>query len=224
MSNIFLLEDDKNLNRGISITLQKEGYSVFSAHSISEAEKIINEEDFSLAICDITLPEGNGMDIGRRIREKSSCYLMYLTALDREIDIVSGYDSGADDYMTKPFSLMVLVSKVNAIMNRMKGSRERVLITGEFEIRTEETQVYKNGVPVNLSRKEYQLLRYLVDNAGHIVSKEKILEHIWEIDGQFIDDNTVTVNISRLKSRLETDCISNVRGLGYIWTEKVIGK
>lgn len=224
MSNIFLLEDDKNLNRGISMTLQKEGYSVFSAHSIAEAEKIINEEDFSLAICDITLPEGNGMDIGRKIRKKSSCYLMYLTAMDKEIDIVSGYDSGADDYMTKPFSLMVLVSKVNAIMNRIKGGRERVLITGEFEIRTEEMQVYKNGVPVNLSRKEYQLLRYLVDNAGHIVSKERILEHIWEIDGQFIDDNTVTVNISRLKSRLETDCISNVRGLGYIWTEKVIGK
>lgn len=224
MGNIFLLEDDKNLNRGISMTLRKEGYSVFSAHSIAEAEKIIDEEDFALAICDITLPEGNGMDIGRKIRKKSSCYLMYLTAMDKEIDIVSGYDSGADDYMTKPFSLMVLVSKVNAIMNRMEGTKEKVLISGEFEIRTEEMQVYKRGAQVNLSRKEYQLLRYLVDNAGHIVSKDRILEHIWEIDGQFIDDNTVTVNISRLKSRLETDCISNVRGLGYIWTEKVTMK
>ncbi len=138
--------------------------------------------------------------------------------------MVNGYDTGADDYITKPFSLMVLVSKVNALMRRIGGRTEHksVLACGEIEVNCQEMKVYKNGREIVLSKRELQLLLYLWENAGRIVSKENILTNIWDMDGQFVDENTVTVNISRLKNKLETDEISNVRGLGYIWSGNVI--
>lgn len=222
MKVILLLEDDENLNRGISLKLSKEGYHVLSAFSIKEAEDFFTKEEIHMVISDITLPDGSGLDFGKRVREKSDVYLLYLTALNQEIDIVNGYDTGADDYITKPFSVNILTSKVNALMRRL-GEKETVVLTsGDIEVYIKDVQVKKAGVMISLSKTELQLLIYLLENAGQIVSKESILEKIWGIDGQFVDDNTVTVNISRLKNKLETDCISNVRGLGYIWTGKVV--
>lgn len=179
MQKILLLEDDLNLNRGIALLLSREGYEVRQVYTIKEAKEAFQKGDYALVISDITLPDGTGLDFGRMVRAGGDTYLIYLTALDQEIDIVNGYDTGADDYITKPFSLMALVSKVNALMRR-------------------------------LSKVQAQ-----------IISKESILEHVWDIDGQFVDDNTVTVNISRLKNKLGTEEIANVRGLGYIWTGKV---
>ncbi len=226
MQEILLLEDDRSLNRGITLTLQKAGYKVASAFSLSEAEEYYKKTGFDLIISDITLPDGSGLDFGRKVREEGNTYLIYLTALDSEIDIVNGYDCGADDYITKPFSLMVLVSKVNALMRRMDHAAEEkhMISSGEIEVNYQEMKAYKNGAEVSLGRKELQLLVYLMENAGRIVSKESILEQIWDVDGQFVDDNTVTVNISRLKNKLKTDEISNVRGLGYIWMGKAVKK
>ena len=226
MNRILLLEDEINLNKGITLTLQKAGYQVMSAFSLSEAESYLEEENFALIICDITLPDGSGLELGRKVRERSDTCFMYLTALDSEIDIVNGYDTGADDYITKPFSLMVLVSKVNALMRRIDHKEESgsILICGDLEVNCQEMKVRKDGREISLSKKELQLLVYLWENTGRVVSKENILEHIWDVDGQFVDENTVTVNISRLKNKLGTDEISNVRGLGYIWTGKVIKK
>lgn len=224
MREILLLEDDENLNRGITIILQKAGYKVTSVFTLSEAQKLVAEGEFSLIICDITLPDGNGLDLGRMVRQSGNTYFIYLTALDSEADIVNGYDTGADDYITKPFSLTVLVSKVNALMRRLDGAEEinGSMVSGEIEVDYRNMRVQKKGEEIALSKKELQLLLFLWENAGQILSKENILEHIWDTDGQFVDDNTVTVNISRLKNKLGTDNISNVRGLGYIWTEKVI--
>lgn len=226
MNRILLLEDEINLNKGITLTLQKAGYQVMSAFSLSEAESYLEEENFALIICDITLPDGSGLELGRKVRERSDTCFMYLTALDSEIDIVNGYDTGADDYITKPFSLMVLVSKVNALMRRIDHKEESrsILICGDLEVNCQEMKVRKDGREISLSKKELQLLVYFWENTGRVVSKENILEHIWDVDGQFVDENTVTVNISRLKNKLGTDEISNVRGLGYIWTGKVIKK
>lgn len=223
MQEILLLEDDKALNRGITLTLQKAGYQVTSTYTLSEAETCFDSNTFALVISDITLPDGTGLDFGRKVREAGDTYLIYLTALDSEIDIVNGYDTGADDYITKPFSLTALVSKVNALMRRIDSSAEfrRRMSSGELEINFQEMKVYKSGKELSLSKKELQLLIYLWENAGQILSREKILGHIWDVDGQFVDDNTVAVNISRLKNKLETDEISNVRGLGYIWTGSV---
>ncbi len=223
---ILLLEDDESLNRGITLTLQKAGYTVTSAFTLAQAENALEKEQYSLIICDITLPDGSGLEFGRKVREISNTYFIYLTALDSESDMVNGYDTGADDYITKPFSLMVLVSKVNALMRRIGSTEEykSIMVCGEIEVNCQEMKVYKGGQEVLLSKKEMQLLVYLWENAGRILSKENILEHIWDTDGQFVDDNTVTVNISRLKNKLATDEISNVRGLGYIWTGNVVRK
>lgn len=223
MREILLLEDDEALNRGITLTLQKAGYQVTSAFTLSQARKFFENGLFTLVISDITLPDGTGLDFGKQVRESGSTYLIYLTALDSEVDIVNGYDTGADDYITKPFSLMVLVSKVNALMRRLDNEKEQkqVMTSGAFTINLGEMKVYKNAQELVLSKKELQLLIYLWENAGRILSKEKILEYIWDSQGSFVDDNTVAVNISRLKNKLETDEISNVRGLGYLWTGKV---
>ncbi len=231
MQEILLLEDDEALNRGITLTLQKAGYKVVYAYSLGQAEEYFQKSAFALVISDITLPDGTGLDFGRRIREAGNTYLIYLTALDTEADIVNGYDTGADDYITKPFSLMVLVSKVNALMRRLESSGEHkgqefqnIMVSGDVQINCQEMKAFKNGEELFLSKKELQLLVYLWENAGQILSRDKILEHIWDVDGQFVDDNTVTVNISRLKNKLETEEISNVRGLGYIWTGNVTRK
>lgn len=224
MKNILILEDDENLNRGISLKLSKEGYRILSAYTIREAKMLFDREEVDLIISDITLPDGNGLDFGRAIREKSAVYFIYLTAMDQEIDIVNGYDAGADDYMTKPFSVNILTSKVNALMRRISEKDAGMLIAGDIEVSTKDMQVKKAGTPIALSKTELQLLTLLLENAGQILSKESILDKVWGIDGQFVDDNTVTVNISRLKNKLGTECIANVRGLGYLWTGKVIRK
>lgn len=224
MKQILLLEDEENLNKGISFKLGKEGYQVFQSYTIADAKSIFDSEKIDLVICDITLPDGNGLEFGEYIRSKSNVILIYLTAMDQEIDIVNGYDTGADDYITKPFSVNILTSKVNAFMRRLVDSDEDIYISGDIEVSIKDMQVKKADTIIPLSKTELQLLIYLLENAGHILSKENILQYIWGNDGQFVDDNTVTVNISRLKNKLNTENIENVRGLGYIWTEKVSRK
>ncbi len=224
MNTILLLEDDENLNRGISLKLSKEGYRVLSAYSRSDAENLWKADNIQMVICDITLPDGSGLEFGKMVRSQSEIYLIYLTALDQEIDIVNGYDTGADDYITKPFSVNILMSKVNALMRRLDKKELSVIISGEIEVYIKDMLVKKAGNMILLSKTEIQLLVYLLENAGKIISKESIMEKIWGIDGLFIDDNTVTVNISRLKNKLGADYISNVRGLGYVWTGKVTKK
>ncbi len=221
MKQILLLEDDESLNKGICLKLTKEGYQVLSAYTIREARSIFETEIIDLVICDITLPDGNGLDFGKTVRERSDVILIYLTAMDQEIDIVNGYDVGADDYITKPFSVNILTSKVNAFMRRLYKKEIEVFISGDIEVAVKEMQVKKAGTLISLSKTELQLLILFLENSGQILSKDQILDRVWGTDGQFVDDNTVTVNISRLKTKLGTEYIANVRGLGYIWTEKV---
>lgn len=224
MKTILLLEDDENLNRGISLKLSKEGYRVLSAYTLCEAKDLFEKDRIDLIISDITLPDGSGLDFGKYVREKSETWFIYLTAMDQEIDVVNGYDTGADDYLTKPFSVNILVSKVNAMMRRLQEKDAGFLICEDLEVSVKEMQVNRAGEPVALSKTELLLLVYFLENAGQILSKEKILERIWGVDGQFVDDNTVTVNVSRLKNKLKTEKIANVRGLGYLWTGKVSRK
>ncbi len=225
MQKILLLEDDRNLNRGITLTLEKEGYQVFSAFSAAQGERLFEEQQVDLVICDINLPDGSGLDFCQSIRKKSRVYFLFLTALDQEVDIVSGYQAGADDYITKPFSLMVLVSKVRAFLRRASGGEEKeLLISGEIRLFPSRMKAFRQEgqqqIPLTLSKKEMQLLLYFMENPGQIISKEQILEHVWGLEGQFVDDNTVPVNISRLKAKLGNPYIENIRGMGYIWTKE----
>lgn len=226
MKQILLLEDDENLNHGIAFKLEKEGYHVLPAFGVSEAEQLFAANEVDLIISDITLSDGNGLDFCAEIRKKSNVYIIFLTAMDTEIDMVLAYDMGADDYVTKPFSLMVLVSKVHACMRRMENVVKTRISSAGVMVSYEEMKAFRIGEhgpeELALSKKELQLLLYFMEHAGKIVSKEQILEHIWDMDGQFVDDNTVPVNISRFKGKLGIDVIRNIRGMGYIWTEETI--
>jgi DNA-binding response OmpR family regulator len=187
---------------------------------MEEAEKYFNRGNVDLIISDITLEDGNGMDLCRKIRRSSNVYIIFLTALNQEIDVVNGYDIGADDFITKPFSLMILTSKVNALMRRIEKKDNQVIGSGDIRILLQSMKVYQAGEELQLSKKELQLLAFLMEKAGQILSKEQLLEHIWDIDGQFVDDNTVSVTISRLRSKLREEYIQNVRGMGYIWVKE----
>ena len=179
MKRILLLEDDRALNRGISLKLEKEGYEVLSAFSVKEAEEQFQKGKLDLIISDITLPDGNGMDFCREVRKRSDVYIIFLTALDQEVDIVNGYDCGADDYITKPFSLLVLISKVNACMRRTEKQSGQILISGDLEVHCHTMQVYRNRDAIVLSKKEIQLLICLMEHAGTVLTKEQILERVW---------------------------------------------
>lgn len=231
MAKILLLEDDTSLNRGICLKLGKEGYEVLSAVRVSQAEEMFRENEVSLIISDITMEDGNGLDFCRSIRRVSDVFLIFLTALDQEVDIVNGYDAGADDYITKPFSLMVLISKVNALMRRIGQDQEdrgQNLVSRDIRVLCREMRVFKGDEELTLSKKEMQLLLYFLEHPKQIISKEQILEAVWDIDGQFVDDNTVPVTISRLKKKIagdgEPEYIKNVRGLGYLWTAEASKK
>lgn len=230
MAKILLLEDDESLRRGISLKLEKEGYEVLSAEGTSEAENLFEENDIALIISDIAVTDGNGLEFCRAVRQKSRVYIIFLTALDQEVDIVNGYDAGADDYITKPFSLMVLISKVNALMRRIDQTEDTgtELVSGAFKVCCPAMRVYRDEEEILLSKTEFKLLLYFLENPEQIISREQILSAVWDVDGQFVDDNTVPVTISRLKKKLAGDAaydyIRNVRGLGYLWAKKVTRK
>ncbi len=231
MAKILLLEDDAGLNRGISLKLEREGYEVLSAAGVSRATELFRENEVSVIISDIIMEDGSGLEFCRKIRRVSDVHLIFLTVLDQEVDIVNGYDAGADDYITKPFSLMVLISKVNVLMRRIGQAGEehgQTMLSRDIRVRCGEMRVYKGEEEILLSRKEIQLLLYFLEYPRQIISKEQILEAVWGVDGQFVDDNTVPVTISRLKKKITTDedyeYIRNVRGLGYLWTTEVLRK
>ena len=228
MANILLLEDDESLNRGISLKLEKEGYEVLSAEGVTGARQLFEENDIDLIISDITMDDGNGLEFCRSVRKVSDVHFIFLTALDQEVDVVNGYDAGADDYISKPFSLMVLISKVNALMRRIGGKHaaveEQIIGSRDIKVQCHEMRVYKEEQELFLSKREIQLLLYFLENPKQVISKEQIVEAVWDIDGQFADDNIVPVTISRLKKKLgdgNYEYIKNVRGIGYLWTAEV---
>lgn len=222
---ILLLEDDDSLNHSVSLKLKKECYTVYSAFTVEEALDFFQNKNLSLIICDISLPDGSGLDFCAQVRKESDILFLFLTALDREEDIMAGYRQGADDYITKPFSLPVLVSKVNALLKRFPSEDPQAVISDNITLFPEEKRAMKNGVYLNLTAKEYSLLSFFMENPMRILSKNQLLEAIWDIDGNFVDENTLSVNIRRLREKIEDNpsapvLLKNVRGLGYIWERK----
>lgn len=222
-TDILLLEDDESLRRAVSFKLTKEGYHVLTAPDIKTASALYRKHHPPLLLCDISLPDGSGLDFCRKIRQESDVYILFLTSYDTEQDMIKGYDAGADDYIAKPFSLSVLVSKVNAMMKRrFPPEQEHVIRSGAIELFPEESRAKKDGAYLTLTANEYKLLSCFMENPVHILSKNKLLEAVWDIDGNFVDENTLAVNIRRLREKIEDDpakpvYLKNVRGLGYIW-------
>lgn len=237
MGKILLLEDDKSLNRGISFKLKKEGFEVETAFCIEEAKNIFDNNKIDLIITDIGLPDGSGFDFCEEIRKTSNVYIIMLTALDEEFNAVMGYEIGADDYVTKPFSLAILVSKVKAFMKRARNNEkekisENILISEDIEFDYGDYTLILNREDtekVQLTKTEGKLLKLLMENAMNIIQKEQILDILWDMDGNFVDDNTVAVYMRRLRKKVEKDpsepiFIKNIRGIGYKWNAGCVRK
>lgn len=224
--NILLVEDDDSLSRGISLKLSKEGYTVSTAMTIAAAEQIFTTDTFDLIICDIGLPDGNGLDFCIQVRKTSAVLFLFLTARDSEIDMVQGYDAGADDYVTKPFSLSVLIAKVNAMLGRVRQAPVKSLCSDEITLHLDERRAFKGTIPLNLTPNEWKLLQLFLQHPRYILSKSQLLEALWDNESEYFDDNAVAVNIRRLREKIEEDpgkprYIKNIRGMGYSWDVEV---
>lgn len=225
---LLVVEDDKGLANGIVFSMQRDGHEVFHADRLKKAVRLFEEQTPDAVLLDLNLPDGDGMDFCRMIREKSQVPVIMLTARDLETDEVQGLLSGADDYLTKPFSLAVLKARIDTVMRRSRShslkecqkSREE-LVCGPLCLIPGLMKVYLEGEEIDCSATEYRLLHYLMENRGQILLKEQILEHVWDHAGSFVDENTLQVAIRRLRRKLHDDgaearYIKTVRGMGYL--------
>ncbi len=220
--DIFLLEDDDAIALGLCYSLQNEGYNVTLAKSVSEATDIVEKSDFALYILDLTLPDGSGYDVCKKIKSLGDRPVIFLTAYDDEVNVVMGFDLGADDYITKPFRLKELLVRIKSVLRRYnKAGGDTTVKIKDITINTNEAKVYKNGEEIVLTAMEYRLLLILLNNRGKVLSRSQLLENIWDVEGDFVEDNTLTVYIKRLRDKIEEDAaspqiIKTVRGLGYV--------
>ncbi len=229
MERILLLEDEESVNRGVSFTLDKEGYDVCSCRTVEEALRVFDEFSPQLLICDVTLPDGSGLDVVRYARERSGAYIICLTALDSEIDQVMGYESGADDYVTKPFSPSELMARVDALHRRVVAARSRdevsyleEMTSGDFVLNLRSRTLKKRGQLVELTQVEFQIMEYFFANPGKALSRTDILTRVWG-EEYFGEEKIVDVNIRRLRMKIEEtpsepQYILTVWGFGYKWS------
>ena len=224
MSNILLLEDDLSLINGLSFALRKQGYGLEVARTIKEVDTVWAEGKYDLLILDVSLPDGSGFEICEKVRQTSKVPIIFLTASDEEVNIIMGLDMGGDDYITKPFKLGVLLSRINALLRRagdFSRTDTEIQSNGLKAILTQ-GKVYKNGELLDLTAGEYKLLCLFMQNPGTVLSKEQILDKLWDNEGNYIDNNTLNVYIRRLRTKVEDNpsnpqMILTVRRMGYKW-------
>ena len=214
---ILLVEDDIHLKEGLVEVLTEEGYSVEPVSFAKEANEKIQANSFDLIILDVSLPDGNGFDLCVKWRESGvETLILFLTASDEEYQIVKGLDAGGDDYITKPFRLLELMSRIRALIRRNKKT---IYKKDGLNIDLEKFSVIKQGRTVYLTNTEFQLLSVLITNAGRVIERKLLLQSIWDDAGVFIEDNTLSVHMSRLRDKIGKKYIRTVRGIGYMWEE-----
>ena len=228
-NNILLLEDDMSLIDGLQYSLKKNGYAVEVARTVSEAKRLLqNIDQYDLLILDVTLPDGTGFEICEMVRNRNEHIpIIFLTASDEEVNVIRGLDSGGDDYITKPFKLGELCSRIRALLRRAgvtPQDKASVLKCGDISIDFLSCRVILNNKILELTNAEYRLLCLLVRNTNRIVSRDIILNDLWDGTGNFVDDNTLSVYIRRLREKVETDAshpqrLITIRGFGYQWKE-----
>lgn len=224
MSRILLLEDDLSLIDGLAYALKKQGFELDIARTVKEAGMLWTEGRYELLILDLGLPDGSGFEICQKVRQVSKVPIIFLTASDEEMNIVKGLDIGGDDYITKPFKLGVFLSRIQALLRRandFKTDNTRITSNG-IVVQMLKGQAYKDGKPLELTAGEYRLLCIFMQNPGIVLSKEAILDKLWDSDGNYVDDNTLAVYIRRLRMKIEEDpgspkMLLTVRGMGYRW-------
>ncbi|HLU20877.1 MAG TPA: response regulator transcription factor [Bacillaceae bacterium] len=221
---ILLVEDDKTIASGLDYSLQQDQFSTILCYNVESAKKIIQEQlkDISLCLFDLSLPDGSGYELCKLVKERADVPVIFLTAVDDEVNVVMGLDMGADDYITKPFRIRELLSRIKSVLRRyQKHSQSNSMIElGDVRINLLEGKVYKHGEEVVLTALEYRLLLVFANHLGQVMSRNQLLEQIWDVAGDFVNDNTLTVYIKRLREKLEDDpqsptIIKTIRGLGY---------
>ena len=219
---VMVLEDDTDLAEGIELSLQSEELNFIICKTIAEARKALELYQFGLLIFDINLPDGNGLEFCRELKRKIQIPIALLTAKGMEMDIVKGFESGADDYITKPFSLMVLRARIRALLRRNITANEQEYRNSVFLFRFETMEFYKNGMPIELSKTEQRILYLLISNPNRILTRERLLEWVWTEGTEYVEDNALSVGIRRLRDKLEDDSsnpsyIKTIYGKGYVW-------
>lgn len=224
MSKILLLEDDLSLISGLSFAFQKAGYETDIVRTIQEADRVWQEGKYDLLVLDVSLPDGSGFTFCEKVRRVSRVPIIFLTASDEETSIIMGLDMGGDDYITKPFKLAVLMSRINAILRRSRhfGQSEAQLCSHGIRMELLEGQAYREGERLELTAVEYKLLRLFMENPNAVLSARQIMSRLWDCDENFVDNNTLTVYIRRLRAKVEDDPnkparIVTVRRMGYKW-------
>src|SRR5688572_16521102 len=222
MLSILFVEDDTTIAMGVEYSLKQDGFQVSLAHRLEEARDLLRHGSFDLVLLDLGLPDGSGYELCKEIRAAGDMPIIILSARDEETSIVLGLDLGADDYLTKPFRLRELISRMNAVLRRRGPveASDHTLTCGDVMVVTGQAKVFKNGREVILTALEYRLLLALVANQGRVLTRARILSQIWDVDEDFVNDNTLTVYIKRLREKLEDDpqnpvLIKTVRGMGY---------
>lgn len=218
MKKILLVEDNEKIVMGLKYSLEQENFQVISALNIEETKNILKQEKIDLILLDVTLPDGNGFDICKLIKEKLDIPVIFLTAQDEETSVVIGLDLGADDYIVKPFRTRELISRINSVLRRYDKSTEKsnIIQYKNIKIDVNMAKVYKNNEELIFTSLEYRILLMLFKNQNKLITREQLLERIWDIAGNFVNDNTLTVYIKRIRAKLEDDSIiRTVRGLGY---------
>ncbi|OPD23674.1 transcriptional regulator [Clostridium botulinum] len=237
MTKILLVEDDTALAIGVEYTLKQENYEVKRAKNLKEAREILKEEELDLILLDLMLPDGSGYDFCSEVREESLIPVIFMTACDEEANVVLGLDMGGDDYITKPIRIRELLSRINAVLRRRTKEAEsknknikennlnsNKIISKDIIIEPLKAKVFKGEEEILLTAGEYKLLLILLENKGNVLSRNILLEKIWDVDGSFVDGNTLNVYIKRLREKIEKDpkkpeYIETVRGIGYRWSE-----
>ena len=224
---IFLIEDDEALAEGISFMLEKEGYETERFSACSDSRRALEQIQPDLILLDWNLPDGDGLMLCREISEKWKIPILMITARDMEIDQVMCLESGADDYIAKPFSLAVLKARIAALLRRQGGQSEKAgqLISGQIRVDNKEMRAWTEDEELDLSLTEYRILKYFLENKNQVLLKEQILSHVWDNGGKFVEENTLMVNIRRLRTKVEKDAshpeyIKTVHGMGYLWEER----
>lgn len=224
MKRLFLLEDDLSLINGLSFAVKKQGYEIMIARTTLEADTLWEDGKYDLVILDVSLPDGSGFDFCKKIRKTSKVPVMFLTAADEETDIIMGLDIGGDDYITKPFKLAVFLSRINALLRRSENFNTAAteLKSNDVNIQLLKGEVYKKGKLIDLTASEYKLLCLFMENPDKILSPEQILGRLWDCNESYIDNNSLTVYIRRLRTKIEDNPgkpkrVVTVRSMGYKW-------
>ena len=222
MNRILIIEDDEDLREGLTFSLEMEGYEAAGCGTKREGMELLRKQRWDLLILDCNLPDGSGYDVCVEAKEIGTVPILMLTARDTEMDEVKALELGAADYMSKPFSLAVLKARIRKIFQGRQP--ENRLVSGGITLDKDACKVYKDGREVACSRVEYQLLAYFMENRNRVLSKEQLLARVWDSQGKYVDENTLSVNIRRLRGKIEDDPseprrIRTVHGIGYVWKE-----